>query len=181
MFLLIFRTVLVALAGGAMAGLAGASAGFAAPAASGVGFVPPGDQVARVELLTPVAISDLAALEAYLGVTVLQFQHEHPGPYTTLTTGGVVAPGQPIATAITEHLAAEGRWFEGRLTNLESIAAQLTGERRDAVIRTIEDLRAARADLANNGAQIRRVVVFGPPEAIRLLPSKANVISVGAQ
>jgi hypothetical protein len=181
MILFVVRCMLVALAVGAMGGLASPRLGFAAPEARGVGFVPEGSRAANVELLTLVDIRELPTLERSLGVKVVQFRHEHVGPYTTLTAGAVVARGQELQAAIDDHLTAQAQWFAGRIESLERIAGQLNGEQHAAALRTIEDVRAARDDFTKNGARIGSLIVYGSPRAIGELASKANVKSVGVR
>jgi hypothetical protein len=176
------RLFLVALAVGALAGLANPVPSWGSPAkAHGSGLLGPGEVLAQVELRLPVPIAELAALEADLGVRIVQFQHLHPGPNTTLTSGGVVAPGQDLPEAISQHLAAQERWFVDRLALFEGRLTPLRGEERIALERTIEDIRAARSDFATNGARIQRIIVRGAPQLVLGLSSKANIASVGVQ
>ena len=182
MLLLVVRAFLVAVALGALAGIAAPAPTFAgAPDLRGGAFLALGEQLAHVELLNPVPARDLSALESQLGVQVLQFQHQHPGPYTTLTAGGVVSPGQSLAVAADQHLANQARWFTVKLASLEALSRDLGGQRRLALLRTIEDIKVAQADFEQNGARVNRLVVRGVPEAIAALASKPNVASVGVK
>lgn len=115
------------------------------------------------ELREPVALEDLPALEAELGVAIVGFQHRHPGTLTTLTIGGGREPGESWEQAIERHVRANEEWARLRREGTQARAA--AGNAPDD--RTALDFEAQVRHLREHGARVDLIYVAGPLEALR--------------
>lgn len=111
-----------------------------------------------LELREPVALEELPALEAELGVAIVGFQHRHPGTLTTLTIGGGREPGESWEQAIERHHRANEEWARERAQHPPR--GPLADER-------LEDFRAQLRHLQEHGAMVDLIYVAGPLEALR--------------